>query len=799
MERIVNGNTSVIQTDGSIPIVYVSTTTLTDHFVTIVDMVGAVPVHVSTTAGVTLTGGATDVYIQQPFGYLSLAAVSTNQWSIANQDPFSVNISTIRALDTNLLKVVSTTATLVSTSSLLSPYMTLGNIAVSAGSVGYNRLARTSMSTSSNVLANSLQSRSTNTASANMLDISGLSAFVTGGAQLGGPVQIAQNFLGNTVAASNVRISSIAGNTVSTATAQAGSWTTQTVTTSTATAASLFLGSTSIIFTPIAAGSYIQTPSATSGTFLSFETLTSSISASVIYGPMHTIQLGSAAIVNPSGSITLSSLTAQSIGSQNVSGVSMTTGDMSVSSITMNTMNPTPTTLVAATGDLIQIDSSWSISANSLQTSTMRTENLSLSNVSLRNLIANDLSANTLAPATFSAQSTMTLEGPEVYVPLAPFVANQVLTSTAQSGPLTISSLSGLQTLTSDTLTIRGLQAVDVSANAVLTNRASTVSMYAKNVTLGTQIPVNPGAPYISVESYSQLDQPPFQYATGSGTYTDPYRAVNTAPTLIYISLYNPSGQTLYLNIKFRHTNLPPPNSGLNGGVDAYINGNLIYNVLNIYQEELVQSTQLDLNMANYPLQSVNPTTGDNTPYVVWSVASSSVTTDEITMWISNNLNAVDEAAAPVVDTTAGITIRQGIMQWPSTIYATSIINQYNDIETRSVLYTGSLQNVSDRALKKNIVDADLSTCVAATQTMLHTYEYIPAFASTFQTHDRRRLGLLTTEVAEVFPKSIRTATILGTETQVLSTDQMRYAHIGATKYLIAEVARLRKVLSERA
>jgi len=429
----------------------------------------------------------------------------------------------------------------------------------------------------------------------------------------------------------------------------------------------------------------------------------------------------------------------------------------------------------------------------------MGTSILSISSVTLNSLVANDLSANTLAPVTFSAESTMVLEGQAFYVPLAPISANSAYTSTIESGPFTVSSISGLQTIIADTLYIPGLNALDVSANAVLTNRASTVSAQTNSIILGKQLVVDPLSPSISVESDTPLDQPPYQFASGSGTFNDPYRTFNTGTTLIYISLYNPSGQTLYLNMKLKHTNLPPPNSGRNGGAIAYVNGNIIYNVENIYQQTLAESVQLDLNIANFPLQSVNPTTGDNTPYVIWNVASSSVTTDEMIMWVSNNLNAVDQAVSPVIDVSAGITIRQGIMQWPSTIYGTSIVNQYNDIETRSLLYTGSLQNVSDRALKRNIVDADLSACVAATKTLLHTYEYIPAFASTFQIQDKRRLGLLTTEVAEAFPKSIGTATILGAETQVLSTDQMRYAHIGATKYLIAEVARLRKVLSERA
>lgn len=799
MDRIVNGNTSVIQTDGSIPIVYVSTTTLTDHFVTILDMVGAVPVHVSTTAGVTLTGGATDAYIRNPFGYLSLAAVSTNQWSIVNQDPFSVDISTIRALDTLRLTSPSLVTTLVSTNSLQSKYISLSSATVVSGSVGFPDVARSSMTTSSNLHANSLEARSAIASTSYMLNVSGLNTSITGNAQIGGPIQIAQNFVGNTVTTSNFITSSVTTSSLTDTTLNSLSLVTPAVNTSTATAANLFLGSTSIVFAPVASASRISCPSTTTNFKNSYSTFTSSIKTSVISGSMDTIQLGSTAIVNPFGLIMLSSLTAETTRSQNMFGASVSSIDMSVSSITMNAANPKPTTLVAATGDLIKLSSCWSISANALTASTMNTSILSISSVNLYSLVANDLSANTLAPATFSAQSTMVLKGQAFYVPLAPICAKQIVTSTTESGPFTVSSLSGLQTIISDTLYIPGLNAADISASSVITGQVSTTTIQANNIILGKQIQVNPTDPSISVNSLNPLNQPPFQYATGAGTFNNPYKVFNTDTTLIYILLYNPSGKTLYLNFSFRHTNLPPPNSGRNGGVAAYINGNMIYSVNNIYQQPLIESVQLDLNVANYPLQNVNPTTGDNTPYVVWSVASSSVTTDEMTMWLSNNLNAVDNESIPVVDPDGGITILKGIMQWPSTIYGTSIVNQFNDIETRSLFYTGSLQSVSDRALKKNIVDADLSMCVAATQTPMHTYAYTPVFASTFQITDKRRLGLLTTEVAEVFPKSIGTATVLQNKVQVLSTDQMRYAHIGATKYLIAEAARLRQKLSERA
>jgi hypothetical protein len=200
------------------------------------------------------------------------------------------------------------------------------------------------------------------------------------------------------------------------------------------------------------------------------------------------------------------------------------------------------------------------------------------------------------------------------------------------------------------------------------------------------------------------------------------------------------------------------------------------------------------MNMENYPIVTQNPITNDDTPYFAWNVSPNGVTTDELTLWVSNNTNADDLLSASTADENAGIRIYQGILTWPSTIYGTSIVNSYNDIQTRSLFYTGALQNISDRALKRDLGAADLSECVAALPP-LHTYRYRPEYASTFHVEDRKRLGILTTELAATLPKSVKSEFILGQPTQVANTDQMRYAHLGATKYLIAEVQRLRQKL----
>jgi hypothetical protein len=73
----------------------------------------------------------------------------------------------------------------------------------------------------------------------------------------------------------------------------------------------------------------------------------------------------------------------------------------------------------------------------------------------------------------------------------------------------------------------------------------------------------------------------------------------------------------------------------------------------------------------------------------------------------------------------------------------------------------------------------------------LRAYSYIPAYESTFQVRDRRRLGFLTTEVAEYFPNSVSPAAFLDSTFQTLDTTQIKYAHFGTTQRLLQEVSSL--------
>jgi hypothetical protein len=149
------------------------------------------------------------------------------------------------------------------------------------------------------------------------------------------------------------------------------------------------------------------------------------------------------------------------------------------------------------------------------------------------------------------------------------------------------------------------------------------------------------------------------------------------------------------------------------------------------------------------------------------------------------------------MDPTAGIEMNVASMRWPSTVYTKTIENSLNDIQTRSLLYTGALQNVSDRSLKKDAEPANLKRCASLVQKIpLRRYQYIPEYASTFMIADRTRLGILTTELSTIFPKSVHIEKTLLGDTEVASLGQLKYAHLGATKFLMEEIAALKAELT---
>ena len=139
--------------------------------------------------------------------------------------------------------------------------------------------------------------------------------------------------------------------------------------------------------------------------------------------------------------------------------------------------------------------------------------------------------------------------------------------------------------------------------------------------------------------------------------------------------------------------------------------------------------------------------------------------------------------------------MNSGSILFPSSLNAITIQNPYNDASMRSIYYTGSLVSASDPLLKEDIHSADLGICYMTLATLpLRVYSYTTAYESTFKVRDRRRLGFLTTEVAEHFPNSVHPTVIMDSTFQTLDTAQIKYAHLGTTQRLIQEVS----ILEER-
>jgi sugar lactone lactonase YvrE len=251
-----------------------------------------------------------------------------------------------------------------------------------------------------------------------------------------------------------------------------------------------------------------------------------------------------------------------------------------------------------------------------------------------------------------------------------------------------------------------------------------------------------------------------------------------------------------YLNLVFNYTNYFTST----GSATIKLNGHLLSSFSGAEQRDLAFSFR-DSNIWDYPLLSSNPTTGDQTPWVEIDVRSNSGYTKLAGIgWV--NFYAGQEGASNTVDTSAGIFMDSGRLIFPYRNNGITLDNEFNDASMRSVNYTGALVSASDPAFKEEIVDADAALCYRTLATLpLRTYSYSAAYCSTFRVSPASRLGFLTTEVASHFPHSLQPTVIeeapwVPSTVNTLDTNQIKAAHLAATKLLMARIAALHARLS---
>jgi hypothetical protein len=163
-----------------------------------------------------------------------------------------------------------------------------------------------------------------------------------------------------------------------------------------------------------------------------------------------------------------------------------------------------------------------------------------------------------------------------------------------------------------------------------------------------------------------------------------------------------------------------------------------------------------------------------------------------VTMWVSDKPTSEDDNTS-FLDVSGLSDMQKGYLSFTSSVNGINIFNPFNDMSVRRLFYSGSLTRTSDPALKEEIEDADLSRCFNALSNVpLCRYKYIDSYLSTFQLDDVYRLGVLATDVESEFPKSVRRKE----GTRVVDMEQLKYAHLGTTKYLMEKVEALTEKLS---
>lgn len=252
----------------------------------------------------------------------------------------------------------------------------------------------------------------------------------------------------------------------------------------------------------------------------------------------------------------------------------------------------------------------------------------------------------------------------------------------------------------------------------------------------------------------------------------------------------------VYLNMNVAFTNY----YARSGVASISVNGNRIATFTSTLQDSTFMIT--DVNVFDYPLQNSNPALGDQTPYIeISQTGNQGYLKLDGSLWM--NQVPGQDLLTNLVDSNAGINMNRGILRFPYTNNGTTIQNEFNDASLRTLNYTGSLIHPSDPALKENIHAASLARCYTTLGSLpLRLYNYIAPYESTFHVRDRTRLGFITTEVSPIFPRSVTAIPFEevwapSSTIHTLDTAQIKYAHLGATQYLMQEVSTLEAAVAE--
>lgn len=828
---IVTASTSVVLVDTSVltagqaAIVLLSSQTPAGRTVTIRDSLGNLSspqsIIVSTTNGVRFTDGTSSIAVSNPYASLTVSSKDSNTWNIINTFAFPLGqtVANVRSLTTSTItggnasitgtlstqQIVTSSLFATSTSQIVGPLFasTLVVGTVNQASPPY----QTTPGYSAYVLGNSYIS--SNAYIGGNLTVGGTASFastvnitnslnvsnglnVTGFTTFQGPVTVSGSGF---IEAQSVRTQSTL-NVVGLATfnsallvnssIQVGTTlTTNTIQTSTAqitggTAGFIQFGNGPTIrsqgsnitispslFTPI-----ISTSAVTAT--LGISTVTLYVTSSINADGVSQFNLSSTAIINPNGSLstgaietntlqvansivatsfvastfTTSSCTVQN-SIQSLSPTSfISTGNFSASTVNVNTISTGSLVINSITSPLIQV-STLQVSRSIVCSPAVSTLNLISTTIdnSLGSIQTSSLNTSSLTASSLTFQNGL-FQTPNPFVIDAPIASFQT-----------------------------------VLTNAITTSTLQTSTFTTTKLTIGAAIPPGSLGPDFF---YSTIGGPStnISISGGPGNYLTPY----------YLSNIVPAGQdpadpyTSYSYFQVDYKGNPPPA------------GTAIQYTVNFFWGGQINSY---LTLANGQGPSFYGANGrDETLTGILNTSSFAVEGFLYgTSRYNVTFNYTYNPTASYIDSNSVVEFNSGRLNWNYSLNGTTIQNSLNDMSIRNVYYYGSLNFASDPRIKEDIQDADLKTCYDTIAALpLRTYKYNADYCSTFQIGQEDRLGFLATDLLPHFPKSVHESDTvfpaMSTPLLTIDTAQVEMAHLGATKYIMAELERLEGLLS---
>ena len=802
----VNASTSVVLIDTSQIINAVVMLPGLDpgHTVTVRDSIGYLStpnqIVVSTVAGVGFADGTSSIKILNAFGYLTMTSRDVTTWNLVNSFGFPQNrsIASVSSLTASSITAASLYAsTSISTSLVTASNGTFGTLSCTgqgqfstlvigqgAPLPGIDLTVYGSVDVSGPVtIGGGLSVRGPmTTGSVSTGAIVGTSLAIQGALTIGGNVSAPTSALTvNTISASSLTSARISTTSIST-----GSITTATTTAQQLTASSLTVSNLiqlqGLTITPVQNTMVFSAPLTIPSLTTDFLTVTNTITTSnlrvdrsILAPSLALLQLSSTQITNPTGSLSISNVQTNSF-----SGNSMTTNTIAAQNLVASN--------IAVSGNIVQSAVGY-ITLNTATMNTLSTQTLYGGSIQATTFAVNNISVQNLDITGSFSGSTLT----SLYVPNAVLTAASISASSITTAALTASTLnlSSGTILTDSTLTVNAstVNMNTISTGTFDTATLTTSSLVAKHITLGEPINSTIRGPYFVCTASTNCI-----ITGGPGDFYIPLFLSNVKPAN-YVA-----GTPYTVNATFQYI-IPTANGSLPGN-QIYAQNSLFWaNELNT--TSFVGTPEFN-NISLYGYYAEDQTSNVSIIYQQTNTSSNAFN------WTATMIN--DSVATLILKTTSNvnfslvdpnvyINMQNGILKWDYALNATTIQNSLNDISTRNLLYYGSLNFISDPRLKQDIQPANLKRCYDIIRDIpLHRYEFIDSYASTFQVTDRRRLGIIADEYEQFFPKSVTSmqsplphlSTI-----KTVDTQQLDMAHLGATQYLLKEIAELRAAIDK--